>query len=47
MIKNAATGLLQFLEMFAMATPNEIGAGMILRIIVKVRNIGDGLFTLL
>jgi hypothetical protein len=43
MIKNAATGLLHVFEMFKIAMAKEIGAGMALSRIVKVRKIGDGL----
>lgn len=43
MIKNAETGLLHVFEMFIIAMAKEIGAGMALSRIVKVRKIGDGL----
>ena len=43
MIRKAATGLLQLLDMFDMANPSDIGAGIRLRKMVNVKNIGDGL----
>ena len=42
-MRNAATGPPQVLEMLAIAIPSERGAGIKLRMSVKVKNIGDGL----
>ena len=43
MIRKTVTGMPQACEKLAIATPSDIGAGIRFRIIVKVKNIGDGL----
>jgi hypothetical protein len=42
-IRNSATGLLQDFERFDSAMPSDSGAGIILKIAVNVKKIGDGL----
>ena len=43
MMRHAATGLLQLFDMFEIAMMSEIGAGIRFKIIVNVKNTGDGL----